>query len=312
MSPSRAIAPLLLALSLLHAAAASAQAPPSDADKTTARGLAMEGLAALQQKDYVTAADRLARAEGILHAPTHLLGLARAQVGLGRWVSAQETYGRVVREGAAPGAPPAFVKAVADAQKELDALGPRVPSVVIEVKGAPAATVLVDGAPIPAASLGLKRPIDPGQHVVRATADGYAPAEVTVSSVEGKSEAVTLDLRSLAPPPPVAAAPGPPSPRKIGGIVALSVGGALLTVGAVMLALDLTYTTPLGVCGPDPNAVMPPYGILAGVGLGLGAAGVITGAVLLATLPKTGAPAPGKVSIAPVVSPGFVGVKGSF
>jgi hypothetical protein len=313
MTTRRALVPLLIALALLPALAGSARAQPSDADKSTARGLAMEGLAALQQKDYVTAADRLGRAEGILHAPTHLLGLARAQVGLGRWVSAQETYGRIVREGAAPGAPAAFVRAVDDARKELDALAPRVPSLVIELKGAPAATVLIDGAPIPAAALGIKRPVDPGQHVVRATADGFAPFEATVTSEEGRGNSLTLELKPVAGAPAlVAPAPGPPSPRKIGGIVALGAGGALITAGAILLVLDVTYTVPLGECGPVPGATKPPYGILSAVGLAAGGAGMVTGAVLLATMPKASTQAPGKVSIAPVVAPGYVGVNGSF
>jgi hypothetical protein len=60
-----------------------AQAEPSDADRATARVLAHEGFDAQQRGDYSVAADRFLRADALVHAPTLLLGLARAQVGLG-------------------------------------------------------------------------------------------------------------------------------------------------------------------------------------------------------------------------------------
>ena len=70
----------------------------SEGDKATARQLVIEGFAALEHKDYVTAADRFSRADTVVHAPTVSLGLARAQVGLGKFVSAQENYNRVIHE----------------------------------------------------------------------------------------------------------------------------------------------------------------------------------------------------------------------
>jgi len=73
------------------------------------------GEAALAGKDYTTAADRYARADAIFHAPTLLLGLARAEVGLGRLVEAEETYRRIVAEGLPPKPTPAFVAALAAA-----------------------------------------------------------------------------------------------------------------------------------------------------------------------------------------------------
>jgi hypothetical protein len=314
MPNRRALVALLLALSCLPALGGTAYAQVSDADKSTARGLATEGVAALDRKDYTTAADRFGRADSILHAPTLLLGLARAQVGLGRWVSAQETYRRLVNEGAQPGSPAAFVRAVEEGTRELDALAPRIPSLTIEVRGTTAARVLLDGAPVPAAAIGVKRPVDPGPHVITASADGFAPAEARAVSVESRTGSVTLELRAMAGGA-LAHAPAAPgdsaSDRKIGGIVALSVGGALVAVGVAMLVLDLTTTcdpdTDLNFCMPPPPT--PPYGILAAVGLGVGGAGVVTGAVLLATLPKTQA---GPVAMAPVISPGFVGLRGRF
>src|SRR5262249_45342792 len=157
----RSLPALALAL-LLVPAAASAQI--SDADKAGARALAQQGQDALDAKDYATAADRFARARELVPAPTLSLGLARAQVGLGRWIAAQEPYTRLLRESVPANAPPAFAKALADARKELDALEPRIPSIVINVKGAPTFEVLLDGQPVPRALVGVNRPVDPGDH----------------------------------------------------------------------------------------------------------------------------------------------------
>src|SRR5207302_4170048 len=100
----RAVGPLLVLVLAVRVARAEATA----SDRATARVLADEAGEALDQKNYEVAADKFARAEALVHAPTLLLGLARADVGLRKFVEAQENYQRIVREGVTPGAPPAF------------------------------------------------------------------------------------------------------------------------------------------------------------------------------------------------------------
>src|SRR5262245_55934815 len=95
--------PVLFSAALLFSGTAAAQVP--DADRVTARILAREAHEALDDKDYAKAADRFARADALVHAPTLMLGLARAQVGLGQWVNALGVYGRIVREGVPAGSP---------------------------------------------------------------------------------------------------------------------------------------------------------------------------------------------------------------
>src|SRR6266542_5174969 len=84
---------------------ASAEAP--DADRTMARAMAEEGQDALERRDYRVAEDRFTRADALIHAPTLMLGLARAQAGLGKLVEAHESYQRILREGVKPGSPAA-------------------------------------------------------------------------------------------------------------------------------------------------------------------------------------------------------------
>src|SRR5689334_18030604 len=108
-------------------------AQPSTPDRDRARLLANEGYDALDRKDYATAIDRFTQADALFHVATVAIGLARAQAGVGHLVDAKRTYERIVSEGAKPGSPPAIAKAVADAQRELAAIAPRVGGLVITV-----------------------------------------------------------------------------------------------------------------------------------------------------------------------------------
>jgi hypothetical protein len=269
---------LFLVASLLLAGTLSptlARAQTSDADKATARDLTIEGYKALESKDYAAAFDRFTRADTLYHAPSVILGLARAQVGLGKLVSAQELYNRAAHETLPPNASGASKKAVQDAQKELDGLTRRIPSVIINVKGNDAARVTLDGTEVRSAALGVKRPVDPGKHLITASATGFDASEVTMSIAEGKTESLTLELKprsaeplpvvAVAPvarPPTVALVPNPANPvppmtipapttpepeqikapastRRTAGFVALGVGGAGLLLGGIAGGLAL-------------------------------------------------------------------------
>ena len=60
----------------------TAWAEPSEADRATARALALEGHNALKNKDFASAADRFGRADALVHAPTLVVDWARALQGL--------------------------------------------------------------------------------------------------------------------------------------------------------------------------------------------------------------------------------------
>ena len=334
------ILPIALALLLSPAAAwAQAPAPVSEVDRATARELAKDGKAALERKDYAVAADRFTRADSLVHAPTLLVGLARAEAGLGKWVVACELYRRVLREGVAPGAPAAFADALTDAQRELDELEPRVPGVIINVKGA-AKSVTLDGVLVPAAALGVRRPVDPGKHAIRAEADGQAPVDATVTVAERKVETVTLELKpgpQVAPPPPVGPpleTPPPPtapppaaqpaaggaragSMQRTLGFVALGAGGAGLVVGAITGGLALSKHSDLVRACPDPHTCkssevgsFEATEWASTVGFIAGGALAVTGVVLLVTAPRA-KPAT-DAAVVPVLGLGWVGAKGSF
>lgn len=316
-----ALAPLLLAL----ATSPAASQPAEDADKATARTLGLEGQAALKRADFRSAFELFRRAEELYHAPTLLLGLARAQVGLGQLVEARESYLRVLREKLSANPPQAFRQAQADADSELTRLQTRIPVVVLRVEGPTGAQVWLDEQPVPAASLGLRRPSNPGLHRARASAVGFSGVEVTFELTEAEERLISLKLSepqgtvgpaasASAPPAPgssaapalppasLPAAPAPGWPRAVGW-VGVGVGGAGLLVGGVfgLLALERKATLDDACgggsrCPASARSLQAPYertATVSTVGFGAAVVGLGLGLPLLLLAPGGRASASG-------------------
>jgi hypothetical protein len=331
------------ALVLATPIVASAQ---SDADRATARQLGQDGENALSAKDYKKAEDDFRRADSLIHAPTLLLGLARALAGEGKFVEAQEAYQRIIREGVAPGAPDAFKKALDAAKTEVQDISPKLGAVTVTVKAAgggdvPNVKVTIDDAPVSAAALGVKRVANPGQHVVSASADGFKPGTLNVTVPAGGAVDAPLTLeKDLSAP--AAAQPGPTdanapalqpatpeqtSATPSGGHsilpwIAFGVGGVGLGLGAVtgILAMgkhsDLSKACTGGSCGPDQQSNLDSYhtlGTLSTVGFIVAGVGAAAGVTLLIVQPKASADAaPATASASLVVGPGSVAAVGRF
>lgn len=168
----------------------------SDVERAAARNAASSGRAAYEAGDYEQAIESLSQAERLVHAPTHLLYLARAQAKLGKLVAARENYLKIARETLGPNAPKAFVDAQAAAQQERPALDARLPWITVAVHGAGAgsARVRMDGTELPSAMIGMRMPVDPGRHVFQASAAGADGASIDVTLAEGAVQTVTLSL----------------------------------------------------------------------------------------------------------------------
>jgi hypothetical protein len=317
---------------------ANTSSEPSAADRTLARQLAQEGYNALKAKDYTSAADRFTRALELVNAPTLRRDLARAQVGLGKLVDAHENYSRIIREGVAAGSPQPWVKALADAKAEIANVQSRLPHLEITVQGPSTPRVTIDGKPIAAASLGLKRPVDPGRHEIRALGNGYYTAKKTVTLKEGESISIAFELEEAPPDASptvleeersgkVVVTFAEPAWRKPAMISAYAVGGAGLALGAVtgILALrqhgKLSTDCPRDTCGkPQKDALdrYHTYGQLSTIGFVVAGVGAAGGTVLLFMRPQpveedTGAPpAKAGLSWSPFVGLGSAGVGGTF
>jgi hypothetical protein len=313
----------------------------SEADRATARELAREGQAAFDRGDFETAADRFARADALVHAPTLLLALARAQNKLGKLVQSYESYSRIIREGVPEGSPPVFKKAYEEAKKEVEPVRARLGWVTIEIKGPANARVSIDDTAVPSAAVGVRRAVNPGAHVIKAEADGFLPAEQSISVGEGESAPVSLTLEpdpsagaapvagqnsavgSSATPTKIEPPPDAPkasdSTKRTLAFVALGVGAAGLVVGGVtgMMALgkhgDLDDSCPGGRCPEGQRDNLDSYrtlGTVSTIGFVVGGVGAATGVTLLLTSKKSAEQARARVDLR--LGASGVAVRGSF
>lgn len=261
LSSRPAFASALLGASLLVLSApAFAQ---SDEQRAGARTLATEGAAAFNDGRFKEAVDLFGRAESLVHAPPHLLFMARAHAKLGQFVKAREAYMKIVKEQLAPNAPQAFRDAQSAAEEERKQVEPHIGRLLIKVEGGEGAkdlSVAVDGQPVSTVLLGVPQPMDPGTHTVTATATGFKaqPASVTLKDAGQASVVLKLEVDASAPP---AAAPAAGAP---------AAGGALLTTNS----------------GEPPSDSPPSRGsngmrIGSYVGFGVGAAGLALGTVFV-------------------------------
>jgi hypothetical protein len=179
----------------------------TDEERAGARAAATEGSKAFNEGRWADTIDLFTRAQSLVKAPPHLLYIARAHEKLGQLVKARENYLAIKRASLPSDAPPAFKEAQDTAEKELAALEPRLPYVTVNVQGAGGAAVRVtqDGVQIPAALVGVPRPVDPGEHKFQAFAKDMESEATPVTVKEGGKETVALTLVSK---PGAGAAPG--------------------------------------------------------------------------------------------------------
>src|SRR4051812_40136232 len=235
----------------------------SDEQRAGARTLATEGAQAFNEGRFKDAVDLFTKAESLVHAPPHLLFLARAHTKLGQFVKAREAYLKIAKEQLAPNAPQAFRDAQAAAEDERKQVEPHIGRLIIKVEGADSAkdlSVAVDGQPVSSVLLGVPQPMDPGDHTVTATATGFkgAPASVSLKDAGVGSVIVKMEVDNSVPPPAATPAATPPG------------------AGAV------APTTPSGA-PPSDSGANGSNGMRIGsyVGFGVGAVGVVLGTVFV-------------------------------
>ena len=301
-----------------------------DAQRAAARALATDGLRAYEAGRWAEGLDLFQRAEALVHAPPHLLYIARASAKQGKLVQANEAYMKIVREPLAATAPKAFLDAQTAAHEEQAALAPRVPKLTIVVKGEAAdhASVTMDGVEIPRALVGVAQPTDPGAHVLKAAAPGWASREVKIQLAEGSNEttSIVLDQRVETPdekgildPEPI-----PETKRSVLPWIAIGVGVAGLGAGTFFMFQNRSkHDDANALCGDGPCPAAKRSEIqeldgdadtaatLSWIGYGVGAAGIIAGAALL-VLDKSSSSKTAGTSVQPWVGAGSAGLVGRF
>lgn len=297
----------------------------------------------MQQERWADAIALFKRAETLLHAPPHLLYMARAYVKLGRLVEAREAYQRILHEELSASAPKAFVDAKAAASVEEKGLAARLATLTIVVEeppaGAKAIVVTMDGAEVARPLVGVAHPVDPGAHKVSAKAEGWSAAEVAVKLADGETQTITLKLSHPEPivataptatpetpetPAADSAAPAPSSHSALrtAGWISLGVGVVGLAAGTFFVVKnrqkrsDAAALCPGTVC---PAANRPAMSALdddadsaatfSWVGYGIGAAGLVAGAAMLFFSRPS---AEKSAAVTPWVGVGSAGVAGRF
>jgi hypothetical protein len=340
---------LSLAAAVASTTASTARADePTAADIASARRLGFEGITLADKGNCTAAVDKLARAEKLFHAPTTLVRLGECQVQLGKVVEGSENLGRAAREELASNAPAAFVAARARARKGLAAASAKLAHAKVLVKAPPnvTPTVAIDSVPVPSANVGEDRALDPGPHLVEASAPGYLVASTAINLREGGSEEVTLTLqvdpnaskvKATPPPPPVdttKASSPPPSvppadvaPNRTAAYVVLGLGVVGVGVGSVFGLMAMSKKDDLSTACPNKECRTAQQGDLdsaktsgtiSTIAFGVGGAALIVGGILFFTASshpaRAGitAPPPSKLVARPYIDTTSVGLVGSF
>jgi hypothetical protein len=221
---------------LLCGGRARAQAP---ADLAAARQLFADALADEEHGRYADALAKYKRVLAVRDTPNIRYRMGSSLEHLGRIVQAVDAYGAAVKVGTASGTP-ADAEVARAAQLRLDALAPRVAHVTLRLPTPPpaGAEVAVDGEPTTLKEV----PLDPGTHVVTASAPGAQPFRQQLDLTEGARVDVPIPLDvpitdTTPPPPPPPPPASEPAPYRTAGVVTAVAGGVLLASGVVVLAL---------------------------------------------------------------------------
>lgn len=308
----------VLTLGLCLAPAARAEEPDAGT-RMAARELAVSGADAFDKQDFATALDHFQRAESLYKVPSISVMVARCLARVGRVVEAVDKYEETLRVPLDAAAPEAFQRAVADATTEVE--GARALVARLELRlpadAPPGSEVTLDGRPVPAALLGVPKPVNPGAHRLSARAPGRAPYSAAVTLPEGGRQTIEIRLEvaaaSSAPATPVADS----APRHRVSpltIVLLTGGGLAIAAGTVTGIAAMSHKSSLdAACNPGCPANMSDElsafrrdRALSYVGFGLGLAAAGTGAYLLFHEGPSGN------QVGARVTPGGAAVTGSF
>lgn len=187
----------------------------SDTAQATAVALFDEARELMKKGQHAEACPKLEESQRLSPGIGTLYNLADCYEKTGRTASAWLKFREVVAQSMGAGQ----TDRADVARRRVEAIEPRLCRVRIEIaEPAPDMSVELDGAPASSATWGTAVPVDPGEHVVRASAPGYQPWEGSLP-VKREGETVTFAVPRLRPEgatppptPPVAGVPAAPPP----------------------------------------------------------------------------------------------------
>jgi hypothetical protein len=287
----------VLAASLCAGGGAHAQTKQELDD---ARKQFQEGMALSAANNCSAALTKFRAVANVKMTANVAFNIAECEERLGKLVSALGNYRLAASQ--AQGDPKAkdVASRVAD---RIDALDARIPKLTIKRgKGADIASIELDGSELGASQLSAATPVDPGSHTVVAKIGDKVYAQDKVVLVEKENK--TFEVKINAPvakieKPPVdepkidPVIPPPPARSKAPAVAALAVGGVGVILGVTFMVIRGGALSDLDtMCGGDTSC--PPSAqstadkgrLFTGLAEGsfvVGAVGVVTGIVLLAT-----------------------------
>ena len=331
---------LALLASLGIAPVARAQ---SAADKAAAEALFDEGKRLRDQKRYAEACPKLADSQRLDPAVGTLLNLALCYKENNQTASAWSTY----REAAAQAASAHQSDREQLARDEAAALEPKLTKLIIEVAPdvakVPGVEVKRDGAPVPQGLWGVAAPVDPGVRSIDVTAPGKKPLHMDAKA-EGAGATAKVVVSALEDDPNATAAPvavagtestpngsqqgptdqgaKPGQTQRIIGFIVGGAGVALVAVGGVFSLKGMSENDDAKkICADDSEpctdddikenehlrdqakaSFLNSY-----VFYGVGGVGLITGAVLVLTAPKSEKKT-SRFRVTPEIAAGHVGL----
>ena len=192
----------------LLALAPSPLSAQSASEVAAARALFEEGVAAAGEARWSDALAAFERSYEIAPRSSTLLNLAGAQVELGRFVAATESYRRLVRDA---GRNARERRLREQAEEALERLTPRLARLTLRIDGLDDDDAIVlDDVEVAHAIVGIATPVDPGAHRITVRRSGSEIGSANLSLAEGESSELQVILRPVAV---MAAAAGEGAPR---------------------------------------------------------------------------------------------------
>ncbi len=169
--------------------------------RVLAREFAIRGAEAFEAGDFKAALENFNRASTLLDVPSIAVMQARTFVKLGRWIEGLDRFQQTARMELEANAPLPYKEAVRQAATEAEALRLQIPQVSLNfpqatIDGGPHFEIHFDDKVVPLALLNISRPIDPGEHEVRAASNGNVYFKRTIHATPNQQIQI-----SITPPP---------------------------------------------------------------------------------------------------------------
>lgn len=296
-------ATIMSCFAIVISSSGGASAEPSAADKSLATQLFKEGRNLVDQGHVPEGCRKLEESQRLDPGGGTLLNVALCHEKEGRtataWTEFTEALGQAKKDDRA--------QRIELAQSHITALEPTLSHLLIQIPQSsdlPDLEIKRDGSSIRRAAWGTAMPVDPGEHVVEASAPGKVPWKQSVTvGAKSDTKAITIPALDLAPVAPAPVAGGSTTDTPSGGVearssarspapwVALGFGVVGLGVGSYLGLHAMTLQRSAdrecaSRCNPQgaiDNSDAIKFANLSTVGFGVGIVGVGLGTFLLLT-----------------------------